>query len=262
MKALKELKKLLEPYENQAEDFYYQLKKYYQEGITTSVDLPWSPSEVQSNPQLVVDYLSTYRLLKIESLKFDLNEKLSLLFELGPVLFLGDTIEVLILDKKVGTSIVINKVKINASNNKTYTIQVKLVKEGKLRLSLEKDFDTLSVANFFKKQLNYIASSGLIQLLETSDPVYEKQVWEISKKIALTHYELMLKDKNDLNKINKAKTSDLGFKDVYELYILFELLQDEPHWLLKDHVSLKKELSKIIAKKKAYRLEGSSIIID
>lgn len=262
MKALKELKKLLEPYENQGEDFYYQLKKYYKEGITTSVNLPFSPEEVLSDPLLVTEYLCTHRLLKIESSKIGLNEKLSLLFELGPLLFLGDNIEVLILDKKVKTTISSNNIKINSPSKQTYTIKVKLLKEGKLRLNLEKDFDTLAVAEFLKKQLNYVTSSGLMELLTTSDPLYEKEVFEISKKIALEHYELILKNKNDLDKINKTKASDLGFKDVYELYILFELLQDEPHWLLKDHAVLKKELSKIIDIKKSYRVDGSGIIID
>jgi hypothetical protein len=256
MNHIKSLSKLLERYENSEEDFYFQMKRYYESGIVTSVKLPFSKSEVKANPSAAVKYFLEYKAYSYDAPK-NLNETMNLLFELGPVLFAGDKVEVLILDEKVVTDMPSSKLLMDKSSlEQGYTIRVKLLHSGSIRQQIEANLPRDLLAEHLKERLKssiYLSLRTLLFDGFSDNPQADlKMANEVTQAMGV-----VITEAKDVEQILTAPYStDLGLRDLAQIYVLHDLLQDESWWVHYDADNLAEELKEIIYKTRQARIDS------
>jgi hypothetical protein len=253
--AKKELSKFLESYENSAEDFYQQMKNYYRTGIVTSMSLPFLPQYVQGHPEEVVKYLLEYKILAY-SQPNNLNETLSILFELGPVLFQGDQVEVLILDQKITTTVPAGLLEMDRTKQHSYTVRVKLLASGPVRTDFEKSINRDHLAQYLKDRLKsgiYVALRSILFDGFSDRPDKDLEMCNVISQ----PMGVMIKEPQDVERILEAPhNNDLGLRDLEELYVLHDLLQDENWWVFQEVETLREELKTIIHKSRQLRIDS------
>lgn len=261
MKEKKELANLLETYKNSAEDFYYQMKKYYQGGIVSSVKIPYSPNQVKENPQQAIEYILTYKILQCSVLPSKMSSYLSFLFELGPCLFKGDEVKIQILD--FVTKAIVQDSGLDMERKKTYnyTIRISLVKDGQLRNQIEDSINRDLIAQVLKESLAQSTYTALRELVNDGLSDNPQKDLEIAQEVA-NNYGIKITEASDVEKVlDPVYFYDFGLKDLEEIYVFAELLKDESFWVYHNLEDIQKELVEIINKKRQSRID-SPIIID
>lgn len=263
MNHKKELTKLLESYENSAEDFYYQQKRYLSQGIVTSVLIPFTREEVKEHLDQAVDYILNYKALTINNFnESQVSQIISLMFELGPCLFEGDQVQINILDEQISVLVPAGNLDFNQTKKHGYTIKIKLLKSGPMRELMEQNFYNHGVIQHLKEQLR----DGVYCALRTFlfDDCSENPQWDLKTANEIVKaYGIELKSPAELETalLESKQLADLGLLDLEEMYVLAELLKDE-HWHLFSEIKdLRKELREIINSRRAQRID-SPILVD
>lgn len=251
----KELSKLLERYENTAEDFYHQMKRYYETGITTSVQLPFTPQEVKKDPTKAIQYILEYKVYSYNQVQ-NISETMSLLFEMGPILFTGDKVSVNILDEKVITEVPPGQLEMDRNNKQGYTITIKLLKSGAARTDFESNIHRDLLAEYLKEQLKesiYVALRSILFDGFSDNPEKDLEICnEISQPMGV-----VIKEAKDVEKILDAPhNTDLGLRDLEQIYMMGDLLRDENWWIFNDVITLQEELKESIYKRRQSRIDS------
>lgn len=261
MKEKKILANILETYKNSAEDFYYQMKKYYQGGIVSSVKIPYSPKEVKTDPQKAVNYILTYKILQCSVLPSKIASYLSFLFELGPCLFKGDEVKIQILDLVTKATVENSALDMENNKNYTYTVKIALLKDGSLRKQIEENIHRDQIAQVLKESLAQSVYSALRELVNDGLSDNPQKDLEIAQEVA-SNYGIKISQSSDVEKVlDPVYFYDFGLKDLEEIYVFAELLKDESFWIYHDCEDIRTELVEIINKKRQSRID-SPIIID
>lgn len=127
---LKTLSKLLERYDNSAEDFYFQQKRYYHTGIVANVTIPFTVEEVSANPSRAIKHILQYSLVCFSGNELSQAQLISLMYEMPPSLFEGDEVQVGILSYQETQKVPPQTLFMDGDPNKlnSYTIKVTLKK--------------------------------------------------------------------------------------------------------------------------------------